>query len=60
MTPQQIYNLNDAIEGDVDLFDGYEDLDEQDKAKIAKAIEEGHVADEDWRGVRPLSHGNIL
>ena len=46
-----IKNLNDAIEGDLEYLDGYEDLDEDLQAKVRKALEDGHVADEDWRGV---------
>ena len=52
VTPQQISNLKDSVEDNLDTYlDGYEDLDDHDKARVAKAVEEGHVADEDWKGV---------
>ena len=52
VTPQQISNLKDAVEDDLERYlDGYAELDNYDKARIAKAVEEGHVADEDWKGV---------
>jgi hypothetical protein len=51
VTPQVIANLKTLIEDDVEIFDGYEDLPEADQEKIATAIKEGHVADEDWVGV---------
>ena len=51
MTPKQIINIKDAIDDDVNNLDGYEDLPEDLQEKIATAIQEGHVADEDWNGV---------
>lgn len=38
-------------EGDVELIDGYEDLPEDLQAKVQRAIEQGHIDDEDWKGV---------
>ena len=35
----------------MELFDGYEDLPDDDKEKIKRALEQGHVDDEDWKGV---------
>lgn len=38
-----------------DAMDGYDELtDEDEKAKVRKAVEQGHVDDEDWKGVRIL------
>ena len=51
MTPKQIINLKDAIDDDPTNLDGYEDLPEDLQAKIATAVEEGHVLDEEWNGV---------
>ena len=52
MTPQQIANVKKEIENDVDLLDGYEELGEQYlQNKIKQAVVEGHVGDEDWKGV---------
>ena len=55
VTPQQLFNLKDSVEDDLDgNLDGYSELDDFNKSKIAKAFEEGHVADDDWRGVSVL------
>lgn len=50
-TPQVIANINSTIEGDLELLDGYDELPEEDQARVSNALEEGHVADEDWKGV---------
>jgi hypothetical protein len=61
VTPLQISNLQDQVgpledlELDSDLprlIDGYEDLTYEAQEKIKFALEHGHVADEDWKGVR--------
>ena len=39
-------------EGDTDLIDGYDDVDTESQEKIKKALEDGHVADAEWKGVR--------
>ena len=39
------------IENDLDLFDGYDEIDGDSQLKVRKALEDGHVADDDWRGV---------
>ncbi|MCJ1250970.1 hypothetical protein MMC30_008200 [Trapelia coarctata] len=49
VTPRQIANLKKAIEGNLDYLDGYDDLNDDDKAKVRQALADGHVADEDWR-----------
>ncbi|MCJ1476028.1 hypothetical protein MMC13_004692 [Lambiella insularis] len=49
VTPVNIASLKRAIEGNLDYLDGYEDLTDEDKAKVRQAIADGHVADEDWR-----------
>ena len=51
VTPKQIMNLKDSIDNDANNLDGYEDLGEELQEKIVKAVEEGHVTDEDWKGV---------
>ena len=51
VTPVQVGNLKETIEGNLDYLDGYEDLDEETQRKVVKALEDGHVADEDWKGV---------
>lgn len=51
MTPKQIENLIETCEGDTDLIDGYDELPPEYQEKIKYALENGHVADEDWKGV---------
>ena len=40
---------------DMDLVDGYDTLPDEIKEKVKRALEQGHVDDEDWKGVRTLS-----
>lgn len=54
VTPKQIANLKDAIDDDATELDGYEDLPEDFQDKVRMAVQEGHVADEDWGGVSNL------
>lgn len=51
MTPAQIANWNEENGGDPELIDGYDELCPESKAKVDYALEHGHVADEDWKGV---------
>ena len=46
-----IANLNETIEGDLEMLDGYDELNEDFQEKVRKALADGHVADEDWNGV---------
>lgn len=48
----QISNVNEFLGGDMDLLDGYDDLPQEYKDKIDFALKNGHVPDEDWKGVR--------
>lgn len=52
-----LQNINGSIEGNFDLLDGYEDLPEDDQVKVRKALEDGHVDDDDFNGV---SRRNIM
>lgn len=38
------------------MLDGYEELPEDLQEKVKLALENGHVADEDWKGVRRSYH----
>lgn len=51
VTPKVIQNVKRAIEDDFNLLDGYEDLPEDEQQTVRNAIEDGHVADEDFNGV---------
>ncbi|KAL9127764.1 MAG: hypothetical protein Q9217_003422 [Psora testacea] len=43
-------NLKTAIEDNLDYLDGYEELPKSDQERVRKALEDGHIADEDWTG----------
>lgn len=51
VTPNVIANMKEESGMDPDLIDGYEDLPEEDQKRLMKALEQGHVDDEDWKGV---------
>ena len=53
-TPQQLGNLKTTIEGNLDYLDGYEELPPDLQAVVARAVENGHVDDADWKGVSDL------
>lgn len=42
------------MDGDFDLFDGYDEISSENQEKIREAVEQGHVADSDWKGVSKL------
>lgn len=63
VTPQVIHNWAETSGLDMELVDGYEDLPEEVQQKVKRALEQGHVDDEDWQGVREsrschLAHAN--
>jgi hypothetical protein len=43
------------VEPDFSRIDGFDEISEEVQEKIRKAIEEGHVEDDEWRGVSSLS-----
>lgn len=58
VTPNVIQNLKDAIkdisggdETDCSALDGFDELSEENQDKVRRALEQGHVDDEDWKGV---------
>ncbi|KAI9043677.1 ubiquitin-conjugating enzyme [Aspergillus affinis] len=54
VTPKIVSHMQETIadegDGDLSTIDGFEDLPEEHQDKIRKAIEQGHVDDEDWKG----------
>lgn len=58
-TPKLISNIKESIgEGDdmdIDALDGYDELEAGEQEKIQRAFEQGHVDDEDWKGVSSSS-----
>lgn len=55
VTPQVIQNVTEYIDGDMEMIDGFEDIPEADQDKVRRAIDQGHVDDEDWRGVSRIA-----
>jgi hypothetical protein len=43
--------LKESSGDDIEMVDGYDDLPEDAKDKVRRALEQGHVDDEDWKGV---------
>ena len=51
MTPKVLANVKEAISGDYEMFDGFDELPSEEQERVRRAIEQGHVDDEDWKGV---------
>jgi hypothetical protein len=51
VTPKVISNVNELIQGDLEMLDGYEDLPAAEQERVERALKQGHVDDEDWKGV---------
>lgn len=51
VTPNVVNNIEEKIEGNLDYLDGYDELPETEQGKVRLALEQGHIADEDWTGV---------
>lgn len=59
VTPKIIANLKEIVEEagdekDYTALDGYEELSPENQAKVREALEQGHVADSEWKGVRNM------
>ena len=52
VTPQVLANWKDSSGMDMELVDGYDELPEAAQEKVKRALEQCHVDDEDWNGVR--------
>ncbi|WEW54971.1 alkaline phosphatase [Emydomyces testavorans] len=52
VTPRQIASLQEIVGEDKDfsLVDGFDELSAANQDKIREAVEQGHVADSDWKG----------
>lgn len=54
-----ISNINSSLEEDAGEgeekdytgIDGYDEIPEEDQDRVRNALEQGHVADDDWKGV---------
>lgn len=51
VTPVQIEHLKEESGGDTDMIDGYDELPADLQEKVKFALANGHVPDEDWKGV---------
>lgn len=47
----QIANMKEKTEDNLEYLDGYEELPEDLQEQVRRAMEQGHVDDEDWNGV---------
>ena len=43
--------MKEATDNNFDYLDGYDELSEDVQGTIRRAFEQGHVDDEDWKGV---------
>ncbi|KAL4878664.1 hypothetical protein BJY04DRAFT_195357 [Aspergillus karnatakaensis] len=59
VTPKIIQNLRELVgeddDQDLDLLDGYDEIPAEFQEKVQKALDQGHVADEDWKGDREMN-----
>jgi len=51
VTPEVLHNWQDTSQGDMELVDGWDELPADAQEKVKRALEQGHVDDEDWKGV---------
>lgn len=49
-----LQNWKDKTGGDEDLIDGLDELPTEAQEKVKRALEQGHVDDEDWKGVSDI------
>lgn len=61
VTPRQVAGLQEIVGEDKDfsLLDGFDELSDENQEKIREAVEQGHVADSDWKGVS-LDHDHSV
>jgi hypothetical protein len=64
VTPTVIQNVLkalgglEAIEDDLNIIDGYDEVPQEWQEKILTMLREGHVPDEDWKGVSDLDQAS--
>lgn len=51
VSPMNINTWKTETGGDMDNVDGYDELPDEMKEKVARAMKQGHVDDEDWKWV---------
>ncbi|KAJ9667964.1 hypothetical protein H2201_001769 [Coniosporium apollinis] len=50
VSPKVISNMQVHCQGDLSLIEGYEEMPDEWQDKIARALEQGHIDDEDYKG----------
>ncbi|KAK9430690.1 hypothetical protein V1505DRAFT_370480 [Lipomyces doorenjongii] len=50
VTPQVIQNIKSKVESLPEGLDGYDEISPEDQKRVASALEEGHVADSEYKG----------
>ncbi|KAL8972654.1 MAG: hypothetical protein Q9183_000432, partial [Haloplaca sp. 2 TL-2023] len=50
-----IASLQDTVDGDPDMLDGYDGLPLTYQDKVMRALQQGHVDDEDWKGDKEMN-----
>lgn len=43
--------MRETTNGDLDYVDGYDEMPAEFQEKIKRALDQGHIDDEDWKGV---------
>ena len=51
VTPKVVGNMKEESNMDPDLLDGYDELTPELQEKVMRALEQGHVDHDDWKGV---------
>lgn len=51
MTPKVLANVKETIEDNLDWLDGYDEIPPEMQDKVKRALDQGHVDDEEWNGV---------
>lgn len=46
--------MAETINGDFEMLDGFDDLPDEDQERVRRALEQGHVDDDEWKGVSSL------
>lgn len=60
VTPEVLRNWADTANGDMELIDGYDLLPADAQEKVKRALEQGHVDDDDWNGVCAFHSVHLL
>ena len=59
VTPTVLNNWVESSEMNMEYVDGYDVLPEAAQEKVKRALEQVHVDDDDWNGVRHLTNRSV-